>query len=170
MVSSEPARLRATLSLWFVLFVIWTAANGTLAPAESGLGLGVTLMIAVLCTRAPGIWKDLFFTPARAISFLQYTAVFLREMIKSNLTVLGLVFAPKVKVRPGIVLSQTRLTSPFARLVLSNSVALTPGSLVLGMDGPNVYVHGLALSSTDTDASTQEFLGPFEPVLLRTFG
>lgn len=170
MVSSEPARLRATLSLWCVLFVIWTAANGTLAPAVSGLGLVVTLFIAVFWAGSSKVWKDLFFSPARAIAFLQYTTVFLREMVKSNLTVLSLVFSAKVKVRPGIVLAKSRLTSPFARLVLSNSVALTPGSLVVGLDGPDVYVHGLDLTSTDVDTNTQTFLGPFEPVLLRTFG
>ena len=166
----EPARLRATLSLWIVLFVIWSAANGTLAVEVLGLGLVVTLCIAVLCTRSSGIWNDLYFSPARGISFLQYTTVFLREMVKSNVTVLGYVFSPKVRVRPGIVLAQTRLTSPFARLVLSNSVALTPGSLVMGMDGRDVYVHGLDLTSTDADANTQAYLGPFEPILSKTFG
>lgn len=170
MASFEPARLRATLSLWFVLFVIWVAVNGTLAIEVSGVGLIVTLSIALFCTRSPGIWNDLTFSPASGLAFLKYTVIFLREMVKSNLMVLGYVFSPKVKIRPGIVLSQTRLTSPFARLVLSNSVALTPGTLVMGMDGSDVYIHGLDLTSTDADANTQTYLGPFEPILSKTFG
>lgn len=163
-------RVRAILSLWLVLFVIWLAANGTLAIEVVVTGLVVTFGIAFAYTRSSNIWNDLSFSPGRMLAFCHYSIVFLREMIKSNLKVLGYVYAPKVNIRPGIIEARTRLKSPFARLVLSNTVMLTPGSLTLGIDNETVYIHGLDLDSTDPDANTQTYLEPFDTILVRTFG
>lgn len=170
MTSSEPAPLRATLSLWLVLFVIWTAANGTLEPSVAVLGLVVTLGIAALYTRASHLWNDMRFSPARGFAFLQYSLVFLWEMVKSNIIVLGYVFSPRIRISPGIVQTQTRMKTPIGRLVLTNSVALTPGTLVLDVDGRDVFVHALDVTSTDMDVNSRAVLGPFEPTLSRAFG
>jgi multicomponent Na+:H+ antiporter subunit E len=153
-----------------MLFLLWIAANGASDPIGLLAGLLVTLCIAVAVSRMSPIWSDLRTTPSRLFALMGYIWVFLRELVKSNLNVLRLVYAPSLRLRPGIVSVTTDLSSPLARFVLSNTITLTPGSLVLGMEGRTIYVHGLDLASTDIDANTEAFVGAFDPILARGLG
>jgi multicomponent Na+:H+ antiporter subunit E len=51
------------------------------------------------------------------------------------------VYAPRIDIGPGIVRIKTRLKTPVGRLALVNSIALTPGSLVVDMEGDTLTVH-----------------------------
>ena len=53
------------------------------------------------------------------------------------------VYAPRIDINPGIVKIKTRLKTPIGRLALANSIALTPGSLVIDIEG-DTPVHSLA--------------------------
>jgi multicomponent Na+:H+ antiporter subunit E len=56
------------------------------------------------------------------------------------------------------------------RLALANSIALTPGSLVLDLDGDTLTVHWLDVKTTDPEEATRIIVGPFEADLEKTFG
>ncbi len=71
---------------------------------------------------------------------------------------------------PGIVKVRTRLKTPVGRLALANSIALTPGSLVLDLDGETLTVHWLDVQTTDPEEATRIIVGPFERDLEKTFG
>lgn len=59
--------------------------------------------------------------------------LFTRELVKSNLDVARRVVSPEVRINPGIVEIKTRLKHPTYRLVLANSITLTPGTLTVDM-------------------------------------
>jgi multicomponent Na+:H+ antiporter subunit E len=56
------------------------------------------------------------------------------------------------------------------RLALANSIALTPGSLVVDMDGDSLFVHWLDVKTIDPDDATRLIAGAFEEHLEKTFG
>ena len=64
-------------------------------------------------------------------------------MVKANINMLRQVYSPRIAIRPGVVEVKTRLTSPIGRLALANSIALTPGSLVLELEGDSLFIHWL---------------------------
>jgi multicomponent Na+:H+ antiporter subunit E len=53
------------------------------------------------------------------------------EIIKANLDVALRVIKPVIPINPGIVKVKTKLKTPMGRLILTNSITLTPGTLTV---------------------------------------
>jgi multicomponent Na+:H+ antiporter subunit E len=158
------------LSLWIVLFVVWMAANGTLALPVALLGLVITFTLAYAFTTSSEAWQQIRWTPAGFYHFLAYTGTFLVELVKANWAMMKIVYAPRIDIRPGIVRVRTRLKSPIGRLALANTIALTPGSLVIDVNDDVLYIHWLDVQSTDTEVASAAMAGPFEKHLEQVFG
>ena len=60
-----------------------------------------------------------------------YLFVLFWEIIKANLDVAWRLLHPKTPIRPGIVEIRITFKSNFARVVLANSIILTPGTFTL---------------------------------------
>lgn len=161
---------RGALRLWPVLFVIWAAANASLDPVVLGVGAVITGGIALALTRRPTLWDDLRTGPRPLGALLRYTVIFLREMVRSNLAMLRIVYGPRLTIRPAVIPTRTGLRSPMGRFVLTNTITLTPGSLVTGLENDTVTVHLLDHDTTDIDANTATVSGAFDPALERAFG
>ena len=56
-----------------------------------------------------------------------------------------------------------------ARTILANSVTLTPGTLTVDIDGPDMYFHWINIDTDDARKRTEEVCGRFEPLLRRIF-
>jgi multicomponent Na+:H+ antiporter subunit E len=80
------------------------------------------------------------------------------------------VYAPRIDIKPGIVKVRTRLKSPIGRLALANTIALTPGSLVMELRGDTLFIHLLDIDGIDADATTDAIVRPFERHLEHVFG
>lgn len=102
--------------------------------------------------------------------FLVYLCVLIVELVRANLAMLRYVYARRIDIHPGVVKVNTSLTSPTGRLALANSIALTPGSLVLGIEGETLYIHWLDVKTTDRDEASRIIVGPFEKHLEAAFG
>jgi multicomponent Na+:H+ antiporter subunit E len=158
------------LWLWLLLTVIWFAANSSLAIESILTGAVISGVLALIFVRHFPAWTDIRLTPTRLFHFARYTGVFVVEMVRANLTMLRYVYAPRIDINPGIVKVRTRLKSPVGRLALANSIALTPGSLVVDIDGDTLTVHWLDVQTTDPEQATRIIAGPFERDLEKTFG
>jgi len=156
--------------LWFLLTFIWVAANSSLALESMLTGALVSAVLAYLFTRKYDAWGDIRFAPARLYHFIRYSGVFAVELVRANINMMRYVFAPRVDVRPGIVEIKTKLKTPVGRLALANSIALTPGSLVIDIEGDSMFVHWLDVKTTDPDEATRLIAGPFERHLEKVFG
>jgi multicomponent Na+:H+ antiporter subunit E len=157
-------------SLWVVLFVVWTVANSTLAIEVAILGLVITGPLAYTFASAGSVWRHIRWTPAGFYHFLAYSGTFFVELVKANIAMMRVVYSPRIDIKPGIVEIRTRLKSPIGRLALANTIALTPGSLVMDIRDDTLFIHWLDVQSTNIDAATQALAGPFERHLERVFG
>lgn len=158
------------LSLWLVLFVVWTVANGSLALPVAALGLVVTFLLARSFASRSDAWRRISWTPQALVHFVAYTGVFLVELVKANLMMMRIVYSPRIAITPGIVRIRTKLTSPIGRLALANTIALTPGSLVLDIEDDTLLIHWLDVQTTDVDAATGLLARPYETHLEKVFG
>ncbi|RTL50366.1 MAG: cation transporter [Bradyrhizobiaceae bacterium] len=158
------------LGLWAVLFVIWMAANSALNPAVAITGAIITLLLSWIFAARGSAWQTIRWTPRGLCHFVAYTGTFVIELVKANINMLGYVYAPRIDIKPGIVKVRTRLTSPIGRLALANSIALTPGSLVMDMKGEALFIHWLDAQTTDIDGATRSLVAPFETHLEKVFG
>ena len=81
-----------------------------------------------------------------------------------------LVVNPALPVKPAFVKVHTRLTDPVARLLLANSITLTPGTLTVEIAGEWLYVHWVVAETTDPEAATQSIVAGFEKYLEVMYG
>ncbi|MCX5577860.1 Na+/H+ antiporter subunit E [Kaistia terrae] len=158
------------LSLWLVLFVVWMVANSTLAVEVAILGAVITFGLGYVFASASDAWRQIRWTPSGLYHFLAYSGTFLVELVKANIAMMRVVYAPRIDIKPGVVKIRTKLKSPIGRLALANTIALTPGSLVLDIKGETLYIHWLDVQTTDLDKATEALAGPFETHLEKVFG
>lgn len=166
---SEGQRIGGLPVLWLLLFILWLIVNASLATPILVTGAIISLAIAWIFARRSKVWH-IAVTPRSAWHFLVYTGVFFTELVKANLSMLRYVYAPRIDIHPGIVKVRIRLKSPIGRLALSNSIALTPGSLVMDVRGETMFVHWLDVKATDPEQATEMIVAPFEKHLEAVFG
>jgi multicomponent Na+:H+ antiporter subunit E len=161
---------RGFIWLAALLTFLWFAANSSFAFEALVTGALISAVLAYMFTRKRSVWRDIRLSPERAYHFVLYTGAFLVELVRANINMMRYVFAPRINIKPGIVRIKTKLKTPVGRLALANSIALTPGSLVIDVKDDDLFVHWLDVQTTDTDEATRIIAGPFEQHLRKTFG
>lgn len=168
--TEAPFRSHGLISLWAVLFVVWTVANSTLAAVVVLLGAAITLPIAWLLAPSGNTWSRIRWTRDGLLHFSLYGGTFFVELIKANITMMRYVYARRIDIKPGIVKVRTCLKSPIGRLALANTIALTPGSLVMELRDDTLFIHLLDTDGIDDRATTDAIVRPFERHLEHVFG
>lgn len=153
--------------LWFLLFFLWLAINSSLAIETIAVGAFISLALSIFFVRSTSVWRGFNFNFAQVLHFIRYTGVFIVELVRANIDLMRHIYSPALNIRPGTVKLKTNLKSPIGRLAIANSIALTPGSLVLGMDDDCLLVHCL---NADAETASQTILEPFEKHLEQVFG
>jgi len=87
-----------------------------------------------------------------------------KEIIKANLAVSHLIFAHNEIVEPVIVRFRTSLKTETARVLLANSITLTPGTITVSLHEDELVVHCLDKSLAEglEDSVFVELLTKFE--------
>lgn len=154
---------------WIILFIVWLAFTSTLAMEEVITGLFVSMIVALLSFRFfTGTGLNVF-TPRKVLYMIQYFFVFITALIKANFHVAKIVLSPKLPINPGIVEFETKLKSDFAKMVLANSITLTPGTFTVDIIENRYYIHWLDVSATDEESVYKEIAESFEKILLKIY-
>jgi multicomponent Na+:H+ antiporter subunit E len=105
--------------------------------------------------------------PKRYFWFVIYLFVFTWECLKANLDVAYRVLHPAMPIRPGIVKVKTSLKSDMAKMLLANSITMTPGTISVDIIDDYLYVHWIYISSEDPEVYTGIITGAFEKYIKR---
>ena len=69
--------------------------------------------------------------------------VLLKEIVKANLTVTHMILTQKEVMEPVIVTFKTKLQTETAKVILANSITLTPGTITVSLEEDEFVVHCL---------------------------
>jgi len=158
------------INLWMTLFIIWLFANGSLEQEIVITGAVISAFIALVFAAFARVYSVVRWSPKVLLYYLIYFVVFFIELVKANLYVMRLVFAPRIDISPGIVEIKTELKSPMGRLALANSITLTPGTLVVDIKQDSIFVHWINVDTTDPVAATEAISARFERYLKVVYG
>ena len=152
------------LAVFLILFTFWLVFSGHYDPLHISLGL----VCAAVVTRFSYdlLLKDVP-SPGSLIKgwrFLLYVPWLLCQVVMANFHVVYLVIRPS-QIRPRIVRFKTSLTSDLAKVVLGNSITLTPGTLTMNIDEGEFYVHAVS-----DKVATDLLAGDMERRVARVFG
>ena len=153
-----------------LLLGIWLLLNASLSPVVVVSGLAAALIIAVFFSVRHPVFKDMKLNPKAIIFFLIYIFVFTVELLKANFDVARRVLSPSLPINPGIVEVKTRLKSKIGRLVLANSITLTPGTLTVDIKEDSLFIHWIDVTSTDIEGATKKIVDSFEKYLEVIYG
>jgi len=153
--------------VWLLLgtFVLWMALSSKLDWPELICGGLVCLIISLFGAH---IYSKLGFPPLslKGLLFsLIYIIVLLWEIIKANLDVAYRIIHPKMPIKPGIVVIKTSLKSDIAKMILANSITLTPGTFTLDVIGNELLIHWINVKTEDIDEATNMIGQRFEKYL-----
>ncbi len=105
--------------------------------------------------------------PHRYFWFIVYLFVFIWECIKANIDVAYRVLHPAMPIRPGIVKVKTELKSDMAKMLLANSITMTPGTISVDIIDDTLFIHWIYIRSEDPEVYTSLITGPFEKYIKR---
>lgn len=169
-VNEQRQPVREFVLLFFILLGFWLLLNGSLATDALVVGVVAAFLIALLFRGSMSFLSGFKATPAALAATVAYVFYFLKELVNSNLKLAAVVLSPALPVNPGIVKVRTKLKSPMGRLLLANSITLTPGTLTVALDGEWLYIHWVTVQSTDIDAATANIVAGFERYLEVMYG
>jgi len=164
------ARSWHLIMMWATLMLFWVLLNGSLAPEVLLVGAAAAIIIGALFRSGLAVTSEFRFTPAALLTAPAYVAFFLKELIRSNLRLAAIVLSPSLPLHPGIVKVRTKLQSRMGRLLLANSITLTPGTLTVEMDGEWLYVHWVTVEHEDIESATASIVAGFERYLEVMYG
>jgi len=157
--------LRNFLYLLFILVIIWLALTSSLHWQKLLVGIVVSLILAIFLKKN---YMHLGLPPLslkRIAYFLIYIVVLFIEIIKANFDVAYRVIHPKMPIKPGIVVIRTTLRQDIAKMILANSITLTPGTFTLDILGDKLLIHWINVKSEDSEEATRIIGERFEKYL-----
>ena len=130
--------------MYLIFFLIWVIFNGQFTPEIAVFGLIIAgLMYAFICKfmgykpRADSIMAKKFFY------LIQYVFILVKEIVKANFAVIRMITSSRYELEPAVVRFKTDLKSAPARIMLANSITLTPGTITVSLTGDEYVVHCL---------------------------
>ncbi len=147
-----------------LFYFVWTHNTHTLdLLVIFFLALGVTWAFVPTTVRLNLAAKRL----AYAVAYMGYLFI---EIVKANLDVARRVIQPRIPINPGIVRVKTRLKSPVGRMILANSITLTPGTLTVDIKDDHLYIHWIDVTDKEEQQATEKIVAGFEKYLEVIFG
>lgn len=130
--------------MYVVFFVLWLIFAGEVTLEITCIGLVVAAAIFWFVCRFMDYnlekerrgWMNFFFG-------LEYVFVLIWEILKANINVMKLILSPKYEVEPAIVRFRTDLKTNTSKVVLANSITLTPGTITVSLEEDEYVVHCL---------------------------
>jgi len=167
--TSHKFSIKKFLYTFVIVLLIWYGFTTSLAPAEIITGVIVSLLIAYVSVKNFNCCDPILLMPSHILHFIKYFFVFIGALIKANLDVARRVISPDLPINPGIVTFKTKLTNDFAKMVLANSITLTPGTLTIDIIKNKFYIHWIDVTTEDPEQVYKEIAEPFEKILLKIY-
>lgn len=130
--------------MYLVFFLIWIIFNGQLTLEIAAFGVVVAgVMYFFIC-------KFLGYSPRmdrivlrKAAGIIQYLFVLIKEIIKANVSLIRMVLSVRYEIEPAVVCFRVDLKTKAARVLLANSITLTPGTITVSLKEDEYVVHCL---------------------------
>ena len=151
-----------------VCLLLWLLLAGTFNLQELILGVIVSGIITILFARRFTIFTGFRFSWRAPLYILSYLGDFFVALVRANLDLAGRVLSPSLPINPAFVEIRTQLKSPLGRLLLANTITLTPGTLTVDVIDDRLLVHWVYCPpGTDMQLATEKIAASFERHLSR---
>lgn len=136
--------------MFILLLLIWFIFNGKVTLEITILGVILCALIYFFMCRFMdySVRKDIVLIK-KSIFFLYYICILIIEIVKANKQVMHFTMTDREIVEPVIVEYQTRLKTGLGRVILANSITLTPGTITVSLKDDKLVIHCLDRSMAE---------------------
>ncbi|SFV55004.1 Na(+) H(+) antiporter subunit E [hydrothermal vent metagenome] len=139
-----------------MLFIIWIILTGSVEIANILVGIILSVGTTLLYLNMFEEKKEFEFI--NPFWLLVYIYVLIKNIIKSNIYLSKILARKDLNLTPAIVAVPTKLDSDWKKLLLANSITLTPGTLTLDIKEDMLFIHIIEYEKgTDKLEITREF-------------
>ena len=130
--------------MFLFLVLLWIIFNGRFTLEILVFGILISAAVCLFVVKFFGYsFKKEFCILKLIPDLVAYFCVLLVEIIKANFAVMKLILFNAKTIEPTVVHFHTDLKSKLARVLLANSITLTPGTITSSMHEDEFYVHCL---------------------------
>ena len=130
--------------MFFILFGLWLLLNGQWTTVIAIVGVVICgLLYAFLCAfmgysprREWGIFR-------RIPRIVGYGLYLVREVVKAACATIRLIWSPKMVTQPEVTSFHTKLRTDAGKVVLANSITMTPGTITVDVRDDLFLIHCL---------------------------
>lgn len=124
------------------------------------------LIVGAICSYAVAAFnRDMLFKPEERPLYLSstigkwftYFYLLVVAIFKANWDVAKIVLRPKLDISPGFVKYKTKVAKPLNRVILANSITLTPGTLTVEVEEDLYVVHAITRGCAE-DVATWDMM------------
>lgn len=156
-------RTQAFVVVFSLAFGLWLLLTASFHWQELLAGVVVALTAAVLADGDHGFFAGLRLSARAPLHAGAFLGRFFLALVRANLDMARRVLTPSLPLRPAVVRVRTGLESELGRLLLANSITLTPGTLAVDVEGDEILVHWVDCPpGADLDQATRAIAADFE--------
>jgi len=130
--------------MFLLFFFIWIVFNGKITAEIVWIGFAVSILVFWFICKFMGysLQKEKNFYK-KMVSFGGYMYLLIKEIISANMTLFHMILTEREKMEPVLVTFHTDLKTETARVILANSITLTPGTITVSIEKDELVVHCL---------------------------
>lgn len=130
--------------MFLLFFLIWVIFNGQLTWEIAAFGVVIAAVMYLFICKFMGYKPEMDLILCRKLFLiLQYVFVLVKEIVKANYAVIKMIMSSRYEIEPVIIRFKTDLKTAPARILLANSITLTPGTITVSLEGDEYVVHCL---------------------------
>ena len=85
--------------------------------------------------------------------FTRYAPWLTKEVVESNIAVTRIILSPRMPLRRNLIHVTANQKSEVGRVILANSITLTPGTVSVKLEANKILVHALSFEGGEEDLS-----------------
>ena len=136
--------------MYLLFFLVWIIFNGKITTEIVLFGIAIAAIVfAFVCKFMDYSLKKEFMFYRKTGYIIAYIGLLIVEIVKANVEMIRIVLNVEEQMEPVIVKFRTTLHSETARVMLANSITLTPGTITISLEEDELTVHCLDSSMAE---------------------
>lgn len=133
--------------MFLMLLLFWFIFNGRITLEILLVGIAVAALITFAWRKIFNKKRNVVIPSPKAVwRGICYVFNLLIDIIKCNIQVMYFVLHPKEEIHPQLLTFKVALKKEIHKVILANSITITPGTITVGLHGDTICVHALDAS------------------------
>ena len=130
--------------MFLLFFFVWLILNGRVTLEICVIGMLISAALFYFMCR----FMDYSLKKERLLFlliplFIRYFWVLVQEIVRANVCVLKIILSPELQPEPAFVYFETEFKTGLSKMLLANSITLTPGTITVSVQDNRFCVHCL---------------------------